>query len=43
MKKYQRPEWAMAAFEAWDLLMASNENETPGDNVDANNLIINNI
>ena len=41
MKKYQRPTWAIASFEACDVLMASDENETETDYVD--NLVVENI
>ena len=41
MKKYERPEWAITSFEAWDVLMASDENETDKDYVD--NLVVDNI
>ena len=41
MKKYQMPEWAVSAFEARDLLMASDENETDKDFVD--NLVVENV
>ena len=43
MKKYERPEWALAAFEMADVLMASDENETDKDYVDNENLVVDNI
>ena len=43
MKKYARPEWALAAFEMSDVLMASDENETDKDYVDNENLVVDNI
>ena len=43
MKKYHRPEWAIASFEAWDILMGSDENETDKDYVDNENLVVDNI
>ena len=43
MKKYERPEWALAAFECMDVLMASDENETDKDYVENDNLVVDNI
>ena len=43
MKAYQMPTWAVASFEAQDILMASDENETDTDYVDNENLVVDNI
>lgn len=43
MKKYERPEWALAAFACTDVLMASDENETDKDYVENDNLVVDNI
>ncbi|MBQ8351279.1 MAG: hypothetical protein IJY20_04460 [Clostridia bacterium] len=43
MKKYERPEWAMAAFDMMDVLMASDENETDKDYVDNESIVVENI
>lgn len=43
MKNYERPLWAIVAFEAQDVLMGSDENETDKDYVDGDTLTIQNI
>ena len=42
MRKYERPEWAIAAFEATDILMGSDENETDKDFVDGDSIVVEN-
>lgn len=43
MKKYATPEIELLALAAMDVIMASDENETPKDLVDNENLVITDI
>lgn len=43
MKKYNTPEIALIAFEAMDVIMASDGNETAKDYVSLENLVITDI